>query len=149
MDSAFERVLDLLGKPNNDGLFAQFTEDLGEKPEILLQTDRVTEYDFGRSGLHLSYQSNSLRGSSLEGAVFAFAIFSLRPDSKVLTSRRSYVGNLPYGIERGDSRDEVAKKLGISADLTGNDILYEFSDYKLSFSFFGDPSILASLFVSH
>lgn len=148
MEKAFERVLDLLGKPNNDGLFAQFIEYLGEKPEILLQTDRVTEYDFGRSGLHLSYQSNSLRDSSLEGSVFAFAIFSLRPDSKVLTSRRSYVGNLPYGIKRGDSRDEVAIKLGIPADLKGDDILYEFSGYELSFSFFGDPPKLASLFVS-
>lgn len=148
MDNAFERVLDLLGKPNNDGLFAQFIEDFGEKPEILLQTDRVTEYDFGRSGLHLSYQSNSLRDSSLEGSGFAFAIFSLRPDSKVLTSRRSYVGNLPHDIKRGDSRDEVAEKLGIPAGLTDNDILCEFSGYELSFSFFGAPLKLASLFVS-
>lgn len=148
MDKAFERVLDLLGKPNDDGLFAQFVEDLGEKPEILLQTDLVTEYDFGRSGLHLSYQSNSLRDSTLEGSVFAFAIFSLGPDSKTLSSRRKYVGNLPFGIIRGDSRDEVGKKLGIPVDLTGNDIQYKYHCYELSFSFSGDPSKLSFLFVS-
>jgi hypothetical protein len=134
MDKAFERVLELFGKPNDDGLFAQFIDDLGEKPEIILQTDRVTEYDFGRFGLHLSYMLNSLTDLS-NGSSFNYAIFSLGPDSKAFSSRRSYLGNLPYGIKRGDSRTDVAKKLGIPADLNDYEILFEDSDCKLSFYF--------------
>lgn len=145
MDKTFERVLNLFGKPDNDGLFAQFIDDLGEQPVILLQTDRVTEYDFGKSGLHLSYQANSLRDLGSEGSGFAFAIFSLGIDSKAFSSRRSYVGNLPNGIRAGDSPVEVARKLGIPADLKDDMILFELSNYKLSFSFFGDPLALSSL----
>ena len=143
MDNTFERVLELFGKPNDDSFFARFITDLGEQPEILLQTEKVTEYDFGRSGLHLSYMLNSLSDLS-SGSSFTGAIFSLGPDAKTLSSRRSYVGNLPYGIRRGDTSSEVSRKLGIPAHLTDNAILFEDSDCKWSF-YFSPPSLVLCL----
>ena len=120
MNNCYERVLELMGQPNDGPLFAQFVADLGEEPYIILDTNVTTEYDIARSGLHLSYwntHNNSL-DSKLSG--FSFAIFSLAIDPTSFKSRRSYSGNLPAGIVPSDSFEEVERKLGQKRSVEGN-----------------------------
>lgn len=120
MINSYERVLELMGQTNDGPLFAQFVEDLGEEPYVLLDTVFTTEYDFAKSGLHLSFDKsyNNSLDSPLGG--FAFAIFSLAINPTSFKSRKSYSGNLPAGIVPNDSLEEVEKKLGEKCRDDGN-----------------------------
>lgn len=137
MKNIYERVLELMGKTQDDRLFAQFLSDLGEDPVIYKKDEVSTEYMFEKSGFALSFMEVS-RHSSRRG--FAHAFFYLRSPS-----RPTYDGKLPGGIKPDDDRDDVERKLGlkpISSKLVQNQEdstslweNYYLKPYKLCFIF--------------
>jgi hypothetical protein len=149
MQDTYERVLELLGKCDDDPLFGQFVEDLGELPYILLKTKHATEYMFDKSGLHLSFREGPQSSPSSSVRGFGQAIFSVR---------KGYNGNLPSDIEPDDSRDAVERKLDMKPSKTmlgytpGDRDLWEEYDlkpFKLLFIFHASDQMLALFSVSY
>jgi hypothetical protein len=55
MENCYERILELLGTHKDDPVFAKFVEDLGETPNVFLDSRHSTEFMFEQSGFTLSF----------------------------------------------------------------------------------------------
>jgi len=100
MENCFERIVELLGKLPGDPLFVQFTKDIGDTPDLFLDTEKAVWYHFKNSGIYLNY----LRTVGYFGLVIFESMDCYPPEQR-------YRGNFPGGIQFGDDRETVRKKL--------------------------------------
>lgn len=105
MKNCFERVTKLMGRAEADPVFTQFIQDLGERPEILLKTEKSTEYAFFRSGLQISFYEGP--------RCFGCAFFLGKQAKHGKMSDVQYPGNLPAGISFDDTQADVRRKLAV------------------------------------
>lgn len=106
MEKIYERVLELLGKSQDDPLFAKFINDLEENPHTLCKDNHGTTYLFRKSGLSLIFYEHS--------KCFATVFFHFGSEMANSGTVSRYSENLPAGIKFGDSRADVERKLGIT-----------------------------------
>jgi hypothetical protein len=52
MKNLYERLIETLGKSQSDSCFDDFVRDLGEKPELLIETKSRREFSFPDAGLN-------------------------------------------------------------------------------------------------
>lgn len=105
MDQIYERTLSLLGKGANDLSLEQLSADIHEQPEVLIKNDHATEYLFRNNGFQISYYEHS--------QCFASVFFHFGSALAESGQVSRYSGNLPSGIEFGDSQIVVQQKLGM------------------------------------
>jgi hypothetical protein len=103
MEHMYERLIEMLGKQQDDPYFECFVQELGEKPQMLIDKKSMREYSFPRSGFYVSMDKRQDQIKSI--------FFHLSTAAVASGSIEAYSGNLPAGIGRHDDRLTVRKKL--------------------------------------
>lgn len=134
MHDFYERVIQLLDKRPDDEEFRRFIDDLGESPQIYLETPHSTEYALNASGLFLSYFEAC--------KCFAYVLFKspYRVDER--SGGGSYTGNFPCGVLFGDNPLDVQRKLGLNSVKSLSSSVDVCDEYQM-----GD--VLVSFFFAH
>ncbi len=148
MKDVYSRTMELLGIPDTDEKFGKFTSYLGAAPrEYISPTTR--DYDFASSGISLLHEVIFDR--------FILIIFHINTVRNNQAGFAPYTGDLPHGITTIDTREEVIRKFGDTANRTSltssptdrapgshcDD--YTFDTYRLRFNFNSESGILASV----
>lgn len=105
INSSYDRIIEVLGKSDDDAIFLQLIKDLGEMPEVIDCPPDSSQYLFSKSGLALQFMG---RSKCFVAAFFHFASAAVRTGQV-----KPYTGNLALDINFGDSHEDVASKLGI------------------------------------
>jgi hypothetical protein len=107
MPDLCDQLIELLGKPGiNSDVLKRLTQDIGETPVHHDTHPRLWFYDFPQSGIILDFDSKH----QMFTAVTLF--ISIVPDENGdLGPGRPYSGNLPFGINKSDTFEEVEAKL--------------------------------------
>jgi hypothetical protein len=146
----YERLADLLGKPENDPVFDRLLDDLGSRPNLDHEDENMRFWQFSDLGFGMMFDKR--RGC------FSVLIVELATAAVEAGNVKQYSGNLPSGIVPSDRREEVQMKLrmepttsNLIAGLTPKDRCdeYDIGDCRLSFTFNGLTEQLWMLTVSY
>jgi hypothetical protein len=151
----YEHILKLLGKDRNEAIFLSFLETVDEQP--LIDDDGIiAQYSFCRSGFRLFYVEPF--------GCFCMASFSINDASNEEEASRPYKGTFSNGIEVGDNRNQVQRKLGVLPTSTTQETpcksqlcakaeivsdCYELGLFEVIFSFDAPTSELKSVSVKY
>lgn len=148
----YEKIAAVLGKELDDAVVLNLFEVLDDKPESVIDNEHMTSSFLRNSGLHLSFS----KLDNFYCSVF-FHYGSAMAESGNIAK---YRGDLLAGIEFGDSRDQVEKKLGLKPvssqyipGCTADDSKdlweeYDLDRHKLRFMFHAPEFKLGSMSVS-
>jgi hypothetical protein len=132
MQDLYERLVELLGKTDEDQAFHNFLKHLGCAADFDCETQLWRECSFSELGFRIIFCKPS-RCCSI--------IFFHIGEGSAEAGMKLYRGGFPAGITPGDRRDEIATKLGMNPTRTdcerGLYDTYAVNDSPLSFLF--DP----------
>jgi hypothetical protein len=102
MEKLFERILNVIRKPEDESGFSTLIEDVGEKPEILTN-NFTTTYVFCNSGFVISFFKKNSKRSTM-------AYFHLNTAMVKAGTINRYSNDLTAGIQFGDEHSDVENK---------------------------------------
>ena len=103
IESAYDRIIAVLGKDQDDPVFFELIKDLAEMPEIIARPYASSDYLFDRAGLTLHYMN--------EPKCFVAAFFHWGSADVRAGRVRRYSGDLVSELEFGETIREVEAKL--------------------------------------
>ncbi len=103
--SLYSKLVELLGCPSSKHveLLIGVGAELNEQPVIEYFNEKYWEYSFEKSGIDLSYDN--------EKGFFDHLTLHIATPSVKEGGRKPYLGDLPFGVERNDLKDDVEMKL--------------------------------------
>lgn len=117
MEQLYERLIEVLGRPPRHKVVRRFLSEIEQAPTVE-KLGYLRQYQFDRFGFEWDYDPRL-------GYIASLGVYYGEPDGwgEFCQGWRKFEGQLPAGITRYDTRDDVRRRLNLKPIRSGQDQL--------------------------